>query len=71
MPGLIDNHWHRRFVRTSPAEAMASDPGYVGLGAGAEAGDTLMRGFTTVRDLGGPIFGLKRDRRPPYLPSGP
>jgi hypothetical protein len=26
----------------------------------AEATDTLMRGFTTVRDLGGPAFGLKR-----------
>src|SRR5690606_37894429 len=25
-----------------------------------EATDTLMRGFTTVRDLGGPVFGLKR-----------
>jgi imidazolonepropionase-like amidohydrolase len=28
--------------------------------AGAEATDTLMRGFTTVRDVGGPSFGLKR-----------
>jgi imidazolonepropionase-like amidohydrolase len=28
--------------------------------AGAEATDTLMREFTTVRDLGGPAFGLKR-----------
>ena len=28
--------------------------------AGVEAGATLMRGFTTVRDLGGPSFGLKR-----------
>jgi imidazolonepropionase-like amidohydrolase len=28
--------------------------------AGAEATDTLMRGFTTVRDLGGPSFGLKQ-----------
>jgi imidazolonepropionase-like amidohydrolase len=28
--------------------------------AGAEAEDTLMRGFTTVRDVGGPVFGLKR-----------
>src|SRR6202007_2988247 len=27
--------------------------------AGAEATDTLMRGFTTVRDVGGPAFGLK------------
>ena len=27
--------------------------------AGQEAGATLMRGFTTVRDVGGPDFGLK------------
>jgi imidazolonepropionase-like amidohydrolase len=36
------------------------DIGYVNLLAGAEATATLMRGFTTVRDLGGPAFGLKR-----------
>jgi imidazolonepropionase-like amidohydrolase len=28
--------------------------------AGQEAEATLMRGFTTVRDMGGPTFGLKR-----------
>ena len=28
--------------------------------AGVEATDTLMRGFTTVRDMGGPSFSLKR-----------
>ena len=39
---------------------MASDVGYINLLAGAEATDTLMRGFTTIRDLGGPVFGLKR-----------
>lgn len=60
MPGLIDNHWHTMLVRPSPAQLMASDPGYLNLVAGAEARDTLMRGFTTVRDLGGPSFGLKR-----------
>jgi imidazolonepropionase-like amidohydrolase len=60
MPGLIDNHWHTMFVRPSPAQLMSSDPGYINLVAGAEARDTLMRGFTTVRDLGGPSFGLKR-----------
>lgn len=60
MPGLIDNHWHTMFVRPSPALMMSADPGYINLIAGDEAGDTLMRGFTTVRDLGGPSFGLKR-----------
>jgi imidazolonepropionase-like amidohydrolase len=60
MPGLIDNHWHTMFVRPSLADVMAADPGYTNLVAGAEAGATLLRGFTTVRDLGGPSFGLKR-----------
>ncbi len=60
MPGLIDAHWHAMMVRPTPAAAMADDVGYTSLVAGAEATDTLMRGFTTVRDLGGPAFGLKR-----------
>ena len=60
MPGLIDMHWHTMLVRPTPAAAMAADVGYTNLVAGAEATDTLMRGFTTVRDLGGPAFGLKR-----------
>jgi imidazolonepropionase-like amidohydrolase len=60
MPGLIDMHWHAMLVRPTPAAAMANDFGFTTLVAGAEATDTLMRGFTTVRDLGGPAFGLKR-----------
>src|SRR5262245_31527172 len=59
MPGLIDNHWHAMLIRVTPAESLG-DAGYNNLLAGAEATDTLMRGFTTVRDLGGPVFGLKR-----------
>ena len=60
MPGLIDVHWHAMLVRPNPVEAMASDIGYLNLLAGAEATATLMRGFTTIRDMGGPVFGLKR-----------
>ena len=60
MPGLIDMHWHAMLVRPTPAAALAADIGYSNLVAGAEATDTLLRGFTTVRDLGGPSFGLKR-----------
>jgi imidazolonepropionase-like amidohydrolase len=60
MPGLIDAHWHAMLVRPTPAEAIGGDVGFNNLVAGAEATDTLMRGFTTVRDLGGPSFGLKR-----------
>ena len=59
MPGLIDAHWHAMLIAGTPAQAMG-DVGYNNLVAGDEATDTLMRGFTTVRDVGGPVFGLKR-----------
>jgi imidazolonepropionase-like amidohydrolase len=60
MPGLIDAHWHTMMVRPTAAQTLIADSGYSNLLAGAEATDTLLRGFTTVRDLGGPAFGLKR-----------
>jgi imidazolonepropionase-like amidohydrolase len=60
MPGLSDMHWHAMLARPTPAEILGSDIGYTNLLAGAEATATLMRGFTTIRDLGGPSFGLKR-----------
>jgi len=60
MPGLIDMHWHTMLARPTPAELIMGDPGYFNLVAGAEATATLLRGFTTVRDLGGPAFGLKQ-----------
>jgi imidazolonepropionase-like amidohydrolase len=60
MPGLIDAHWHAMLVRPTPASALANDVGYTNLLAAAEATSTLMRGFTTVRDMGGPAFALKR-----------
>jgi imidazolonepropionase-like amidohydrolase len=60
MPGLIDAHWHTLFVRPSPAVLLTAEIGYLNLQAGAEATATLMRGFTTVRDMGGPSFALKR-----------
>jgi imidazolonepropionase-like amidohydrolase len=59
MPGLIDAHWHAMLIRADPAQAIAGDVGYNNIAAGVEATDTLMRGFTTVRDVGGPVFGLK------------
>ena len=60
MPGLIDAHWHAMLARPNPVVALSSDIGYLNLLAGAEATATLMRGFTTIRDMGGPVFGLKR-----------
>jgi len=60
IPGLIDAHWHAMLARPSPAVGLSSDIGYLNLLAGAEATATLLRGFTTIRDMGGPVFGLKR-----------
>src|SRR5215468_12182512 len=59
MPGLIDAHWHAMLTRQNPAQAITGDVGYNNIAAGVEATETLMRGFTTVRDVGGPAFGLK------------
>ena len=60
MPGLIEAHWHAMMVAPTLATAMTADMGYLSLLAAQEAEATLMRGFTTVRDMGGPTFGLKR-----------
>jgi imidazolonepropionase-like amidohydrolase len=59
MPGLIDNHWHTMLARPTPAQALEGDLGFNNVVAGAEAEATLMRGFTSVRDLGGPSFGKR------------
>ena len=60
MPGLIDAHWHSILAGISQIAAMTADIPYVHLVAAQEAERTLMRGFTTVRDVGGPSFALKR-----------
>jgi imidazolonepropionase-like amidohydrolase len=60
MPGLIDAHWHAFMAATPQMVLMTADPNYLQLLAARQAEATLLRGFTTVRDLGGPVFGLKR-----------
>jgi imidazolonepropionase-like amidohydrolase len=60
MPGLIDAHWHTIFAALPVPVLFSADIGYIFLAASAEAERTLMRGFTTVRDLGGPSFALKQ-----------
>lgn len=50
-----------RCVRVGdPHGGADADIGFVHLKAGREATATLMRGFTSVRDAGGPTFALKR-----------
>ena len=60
MPGLIDAHWHAVFAALPVNVLVMADPGIIFAAATAEAGRTLMRGFTTVRDLGGPTFSFKQ-----------
>lgn len=60
MPGLIDAHVHITLSDTPLLLFMTADSNYSMLRQAKAAGDTLMRGFTTVRDMGGNTFGLKR-----------
>lgn len=78
MPGLIDNHVHLFMTGSSQGEMMDAKATFEGLEAKAaeEARQMLMRGFTAVRDMGGPVFGIKKaiDRGeipgPRIYPSG-
>lgn len=79
MPGLIDVHVHMMFNSLAPAQML--DPSMsverIGQLSAAQAQAMLLRGFTSVRDLGGPVFDLKRlidsgrVQGPRIWPSGP
>ncbi|MHB2169917.1 metal-dependent hydrolase family protein [Alsobacter sp. R-9] len=60
MPGLIDAHAHLMFEGLSQVAILTSDIGYINVAAVRSAREDLMQGFTSVRDLGGPVLGLKR-----------
>jgi imidazolonepropionase-like amidohydrolase len=57
MPGLTDAHWHMAAVRGVPW--MGSDDAVHVAMIFKDAEFQLMRGFTTVRDTAGAIFGIK------------
>ncbi len=59
-PGLIDAHWHAMMAAMPLQQLLTADIGYINIVAADQAEKTLMRGFTTVRDMAGPAFGLKR-----------
>jgi imidazolonepropionase-like amidohydrolase len=59
MPGLIDAHWHTMLVATPGRGDFEHDPSHMAVVAVPEAARVLMRGFTTVRDVGGNCFALK------------
>jgi imidazolonepropionase-like amidohydrolase len=78
MPGLIDVHVHLTFSALSMPRLLSPDltPEMAEAAAAEQAEAMLMRGFTSVRDMGGPIWGLKqgidggRYRGPRVWPSG-
>jgi imidazolonepropionase-like amidohydrolase len=60
MPGLIDAHTHVMFATLPQQAILTGGIGFLNVAATKAAEDMLMRGFTSIRDLGGPVFGLKR-----------
>jgi len=61
MPGLIDVHVHLVFGALTMPQMMTNDLSeeFLIKTVGLSAQQMLMRGFTSVRDVGGPIFPLK------------
>lgn len=60
MPGLTDVHWHSMFNFWPVSQVLASDLGYLSIAAAKAARETLLRGFTTVRDVGGNCFAVSK-----------
>lgn len=77
MPGLIDMHWHSAYASVPMGVGLTADHAYHLL-IGAKSNEkTLLRGFTTVRDVGGNVFSLAKLTNagiydgPRIFPSGP
>ena len=76
MPGLSDCHWHTFQGAVTNVNMLTKDPNYNVVETTFGAERVLMNGFTTVRDMGGNIFGVKqmidegRLPGPRILPSG-
>jgi len=60
MPGLTDAHWHLMFNFWPISKIINADLGLHSIAASKAARETLMRGFTTVRDAGGNSFPISK-----------
>ncbi|SDL33673.1 metal-dependent hydrolase family protein [Aliiruegeria lutimaris] len=60
MPGLIDSHTHLMFSGITFPEVLFQRSGYGMIQGVVIAEQTLMNGVTTVRDMAGDVFDLKR-----------
>ncbi|MBB93695.1 MAG: imidazolonepropionase [Rhodobacteraceae bacterium] len=61
-PGFIDVHYHLSLCNVpvmDMAGSNAPDLDYIGIKAGIAAEEALMRGFTSLRDVGGASWGAK------------
>ena len=70
MPGFIDAHVHFRLATLNFAQLSQWTEVQFGIAMAKLSEQTLQRGFTTVRDLGGDVAGLKRAIRA-GMASGP
>jgi len=63
MPGLIDNHVHLAINTMSQMDLLKPEitPERLDDFTRIEGEKMLLRGFTTIRDLGGPVFKVKKD----------
>lgn len=60
MPGMIDAHWHAFMCANTMMDMMMGEQSFLFIRAAKESERTLLRGFTSVRDLAGPVFGIKK-----------
>lgn len=76
MPGLIDAHYHAMFASLPQMVILTANIGFINIAAEKNAENLMMNGYTSIRDLGGPIFGLKQaidkgvSKGPRIWPSG-
>ncbi|GAA3713193.1 amidohydrolase family protein [Oceanisphaera sediminis] len=77
IPGLIDAHWHTSYCCAAQATVVTGDILEIAIRGAKGSEKTLLRGFTTVRDVGGNPFATKKMidagelLGPRILPSGP
>ena len=60
MPGLIDAHWHTYYANIPVSILATADMSEVAIAGLLGAKGVRMRGFTTVRDIGGNPFAVKK-----------
>lgn len=60
IPGLIDAHWHTYYSNAPQSILVTGDAGDVAIIGFIGAERTLMRGFTSCRDVGGNPFAVAR-----------